>query len=27
MEKIPIEAPLRSDGTKMKNQGRKKKEF
>jgi hypothetical protein len=27
MEKIPIEVPLRSDGKKMKNQGRKKKEL
>jgi hypothetical protein len=27
IEKIPVEAPLRSDGTKMKNQGRKKKEL
>jgi hypothetical protein len=25
MKRMPIEAPLRSDGTKMKNQGRKKK--
>jgi len=27
IEKIPVEAPVRSDGTKMKNQGRKKKEL
>jgi len=25
MEKTPVEAPLRDDGTKMKNQGREKK--
>ena len=25
MEKVPVEAPLRNDGMKMKNQGRKKK--
>jgi len=27
IEKIPVEAPVCSDGTKMKNQGRKKKEL